>query len=297
MNAARPMSLPFRIGTHTIGSVSRRLVRLGWSLDQARAGAGVTLPPLADADGYLLTSMPEDQPLDSGPMIVVHRQSYRRYFIDLTMGRAAWLAQLSGSTRSAMRRKARRLAAASGGSIDVTAYRTAGDIAAFHGPARLLSAATYQEKRLGAGLPRDPADLLALAASDDVRAWMLRIEGRPAAYLCCTADADTLRYDHVGHDPAFAALSPGAVLQMAALDTLFADRFTRFDFTEGEGQHKRTFASGSVACTDLLLLRPTLGNRALALALSGFDAGIAVVKRLARHPIVAGAVRRAWRAV
>ena len=31
-----------------------------------------------------------------------------------------------------------------------------------------------------------------------------------------------------------------------------------FDFTEGEGQHKRQFATGGVDCVDLLLLRPRL---------------------------------------
>ncbi|WP_334000465.1 GNAT family N-acetyltransferase [Sphingomonas aurantiaca] len=45
---------------------------------------------------------------------------------------------------------------------------------------------------------------------------------------------ESLRYDHVGHDPAHNDLSPGAVLQVEAMRDLFAEaRFARFDFTEG----------------------------------------------------------------
>ena len=72
---------------------------------------------------------------------------------------------------------------------------------------------------------------------------------------------DTVIYAHVGHDPAFNDLSPGAVLQLEAMRDLFDEGgFARFDFTEGEGQHKRQFATGGVACVDLLLLRPEPGQ-------------------------------------
>jgi CelD/BcsL family acetyltransferase involved in cellulose biosynthesis len=126
-----------------------------------------------------------------------------------------------------------------------------------------------------------------------VRAWLLLVEGRPVAYLCCPAVGDTLVYAYVGHDPDFAALSPGAVLQLAALRDLFAEgRFAWFDFTEGEGQHKRQMASGGVACVDLLLLRPTLANRALVAAQAGFDGGIALAKRVVRRLGAEGVAKR-----
>ena len=294
VTAAR-VALPFRIGARTIASVSRRLIRIGWSLDQALTDEPVALPNLdGGADGYLLRSVPADRVPDGGGLLAGVRQRYRRYFVDLTIGRAAWLAALSATTRATMRRKANRLAAA--GTIEIARYRTPDEIAAFHAPARAVSATTYQERLLGSGLPADPAALQAAAAADGVRAWLLRIDDRPTAYLCCIADGDTLRYDHVGHDPADAVLSPGAVLQATALEDLFDDRFARFDFTEGEGQHKRIFATGSVACVDVLLLRPTPANRLLLLALMGFDAGVALAKRVAARPALAGVRRRLLRA-
>jgi CelD/BcsL family acetyltransferase involved in cellulose biosynthesis len=151
---------------------------------------------------------------------------------------------------------------------------------------------------LDAGLPEDAASvahLSALAAADELRAWLLLIGGAPVAYLCCTAQGTALRYDHVGHDPAWSELSPGTVLHAAAMRDLFEDRFARFDFTEGEGQHKRQFATDGVACVDLLLLRPTLANRATLAALAGFDGMMARAKRAAGHPRVAALAKRVRR--
>ena len=122
-------------------------------------------------------------------------------------------------------------------------------------------------------------------------AWLLFVEGRPIAYLCCTAQGGTLRYDHVGHDPAENALSPGAVLQVEAMRQLFDDRFAWFDFTEGEGQHKRQFATTGTACVDLLLLRPTLANRATVAALGAFDGAAGWAKRTLSHPRLARMMR------
>ena len=86
------------------------------------------------------------------------------------------------------------------------------------------------------------------------------------------------------------------MLQIEALALLFAEqRFAWFDFTEGEGQHKRTLASGGVACRDLLLLRPTLANRAAVLAVGGFDGAMALAKRWAQAPALAGIAKRVRR--
>ncbi|RSV39879.1 GNAT family N-acetyltransferase [Sphingomonas sp. ABOLE] len=278
------------VGARTLASVRRRLVRVPRTLAEARAGGSPALPPLpAEAQGYLVTSLPEGQcaALLGGGMLGFVRQRYTRFYVDLTLEFDAWFAGLSANTRQGLTRKARRL----GG--EVRCYRTPAEMAQFHPLARALSARTYQERLLGAGLPEDLADLQRLAAADAVRAWLLLLEGRPVAYLCCPAVGDTLVYAHVGHDPELAALSPGAVLQLAALRDLFAEgRFAWFDFTEGEGRHKRQMASGGVACVDLMLLRPTLANRALVAALAGFDSGVALAKRAVRR---AGAERIARR--
>ncbi len=296
--AAFTVSAPlrFQVGARTLLSLPRQMVRIAWSLDDGLARRIRTLPPLGRADGYLLTSMPETLlPFAGSDGLLAHRrQRYLRYHVDLTIGRAAWQAQLSGNTRQSLRRKARKLAP--GGKLDVRQYRPAPELAEFHALARPLSARTYQERLLGTGLPELPDVLTLAAAGDGVRAWLLFHRGAPIAYLCCGADGETLRYDHVGHDPAFGDLSPGSVLMSEALGSLFDDRFARFDFTEGEGQHKRQFATGGMPCADLLLLRPTAANRVALAGLAAFDGAVALAGRAAQRGFakrLGDAIRRA----
>ncbi len=295
--------LKFEIGARTLWSVRRRLVRVPLSLDAVLAGALPALPPVGGADGYAVSSLPQDRLAallaTTDGMLCLVRQSYTRWYVDLGVGFDAWWEALSGNTRSGLKRKAKRLAAASGGTLDVRRYGTSAEVEEFHALARVISARTYQEKLLDAGLPDTPAfrtAMLAGAAAGTVRGWLLCVDGEPAAYLYCPIAGATAIYAYLGHDPRFADLSPGSVLQVEALRDLFADpAVARFDFTEGEGQHKRGLASDGVACVDILLLRPTAANRATIAALTAFDGVVALVKRTVERAGLGTRVRRLLR--
>ncbi len=289
MTSVAAAALNFRIGARTVLRVKRTMVPVPLSLDDAREGRLPPLPPLPEeAQGYIVTSLPEDR-LEamthaSGGMIGFVRQRYNRYFADLAGTYDGYLAQLSSNARQGVKRKAKKVAQASGGQLDVRRFRTPAELQAFHGIARGIAVNTYQEKLMGEGLPGTPEFvrmMLSRAAADEVRAWLLYIGGEPAAYLYCPAAGETLIYEYVGHDPAYNELSPGAVLQMEAFRELFDEgKFACFDFTEGEGQHKRQYSTGGVACLDLLLLRPSLANRAATAALGGFNRAVAGGKAL-----------------
>jgi len=290
---AKPTQLKFEIGARTLIAIQRYLVRLPLTLDAARADRVPELPPLQrEAHGYVVTSLPEHLVpalvAASGGMLPFIRQRYTRYFTDFEIGFDAWLKGLSSNARQGIKRKAKKIATESGGVLDVRAFREAHELEAFHDIARRISLRTYQERLLGSGLPDSPefiATMLAQAAAGQVRAWLLYIAGEPAAYLYCPViEGDVVIYAYVGHDPAFNDLSPGAVLQLEAMRALFEEgRFARFDFTEGEGQHKRQFATGGVACVDLFLLRPSLANRVTMAALGGFNRGVAGAKALVQR--------------
>lgn len=284
---AKPVRLKFEIGARTLFTVRRSLARVPLTLEDARQGRLPVLPPLErGAHGYSVTSLPEDRRAAmihaSGGMLPFVRQRYTRYYLDFEIGFDAWFGGLSSNARQGLKRKAKKIAG--GGELDVRRFHAPHELEAFHAVARQISQHTYQERLLGSGLPDGPEfvqEMLALAAADRARAWLLYIAGEPVAYLYCPVMGDTVIYAHVGHDPAFNDLSPGAVLQLEAMRDLFAEeRFGRFDFTEGEGQHKRQFATGGVACIDLLLLRPSLANRLTMAALGGFNASVALAKRL-----------------
>lgn len=285
----RPTPLNFRIGARTLIALPRAMIRVPLTLNQAREGRLPDLPPLPDdAQGYVVTSLPEAR-LDamihaSGRMIGFVRQKYTRYYADLTTGFDAYMASLSANARQGARRKAKRIAQLSGGTLDIRRYRTPDELARFHALARPLALRTYQEKLMGEGLPATPeflASMHARAATDRVRAWILFLDGKPAAYLYCPVEGDTVIYEYVGHDPDHNDISPGTVLQMESFRDLFGEqKFARFDFTEGDGQHKRQYATAGVPCLDLLLLRPSLANRVATSALGSFNRAVAGGKAL-----------------
>jgi hypothetical protein len=280
--------LPLRIGARTLFSLRRRLVRRRLPLEEALAGTLPTLPALAeDEHGYLITALPAAQAeavrADQPGLRAFVRQRYRRSYARLDRGFEAYLGGFSAKSRSTCRRKLRKFAEASGGEIDLRCYRSEEEIVGFQEAARAVSATSYQERLLGAGLPEGPAataEMRALARSGRARGWLLFLDGRPVSYLWAPAEGETLLYAHLGYDPEFADLSPGTVLQLEAMRQLMEERaFRLFDFTEGDGQHKRLFATDAVDCVDLLLLRPTIGNFVIGHGLSLFDGGVALAKR------------------
>lgn len=294
--------LRFRVGARTLWTFPRRVERVIMTLDEALSADLSSVPSVAPgADGLLINSIPEtllDQ-LAAPDCLCFVRERYTRHYAALDRSYDEWLAGLSANARSSLRRKQKRLAQHAGGS-SVRPFRLPEEMREFQRLARPVAALTYQERLLGEGLPHTPDFLAraeALAAEDRVRAWLLMLGERPVAYLWCSAEATALRYDYVGHDPAFADLSPGTVLHAAAFAELFSERrFARFDFTEGEGQHKRQFATGGIACADVLLLRDTIANRMAVRAVRAFDSGVAIAKRAVAHPRLAGIARRVRRA-
>lgn len=255
----------------------RNLCQIEPSLSELIAGGRPLIRALpAEAAGYRFQSVPrwfaDVLPELLPGMAVGARQDFPRHYIDMALGFDAYMAGFSGKTRSTLRRKTKKLVSHCGGTLDIRSFHRAEDIGGFFEAALPLSARTYQDRLLDAGLPADAEfqrTSLALATRGDLRAWVLYVEGRAAAYLYLPVQADTLRYDYLGYDPAHAPLSVGTVLQMHALEeTMGEKRFSRFDFTSGDGAHKRLFATDQIACSTLVMLRGGVRNR-LTLGIGG----------------------------
>ncbi len=279
--ALTPVPLPFRVGERTLWAARRRLHRIGLNLDDLLSEHRPDLPELFGGEGYDLRSWPEQTAAELAStrpdLLALVRQRYQRRFVRLDEADAYWRG-FSGKTRSTLRRKRARWAEAAGG-LDVREYHRPDQAIVFQELAGELSRLTYQDRLLGAGLPTGPAALSALRARTEagaVRAFILFHRGRPASYLHLPVDDGRVIYAHLGYDPSLADLSPGTVLQLEVFDRLFADPSLRlFDFTEGDGFHKKLFGREAMACVDLLLLRRTWRNRALLAGLDRFDRAIA----------------------
>jgi len=295
------IGIDFTIGARRLAAVPRKLAIWSFGLEQVLA-PDLSEPPAPGPDGLRILSAPKALigaiTARFPGFVAGGRQDYRRHYIDMGQSFDAYLAQFSGKTRSTLRRKARRLEETGG--YAVSEHRTPAEIEAFLDAALPLSARTYQARLLDAGLPGDAASrraMLEAAEADRMRAFLLHVGGQPIAYLALPVTGATLVYAHLGYDPAFARLSPGTVLQMEALERLFAEgRYRWFDFTEGEGAHKALFGTHSAECASLVLLRPTLANRALLAARGAFDAGVAQARTLAERSGALARIRAGLRA-
>ncbi len=263
----RPVPLRFRVGEITLLRRTLRLYEYVRPFATLAEHDGAWAPPPDalpdDVDGTLVRSQPVAAPLpritrQDGWLRYVPQQ-YERCTIDLTGTFDDYVARFSSKTRSTLRRKVRKLDDAADGTLQLRVFRTPEQLRAFHGQARVVSARTYQERLLDAGIPDTIGfiqEMTALAEQEQVRGFLLLFQEQPIAYLYCPLRDGVALYQYVGHDPAHAAFSPGTVLLYLALEQLFADdAATTFDFTDGTGPHKAFFATHQRQCADIYHLR------------------------------------------
>ena len=305
MTKPDPVTIAFTIGSRRLLRFDRYLADIAHSLDDLTNGrrpsvAGETGDRNSRDGLRILSAPPSDIEYWRG-QFPRHRfgavQHYRRHFITMEGGYEAYLARFSGKTRSTLRRKRRRFEQADGGALDLRSYRGEAEIASFLDLAAPLARRTYQARLLDAALPDDAASrraMLAAAKRDEVRAFLLFLKGEPVAYLYLPVDGTTLIYAYLGYNADHANLSPGTVLQMAALESLFAEeRFTHFDFTEGDGAHKALFGTDSLSCCSFVLLEPQWRNAVVLSAQTLFDRSVDRAKTMLARLGVDKRVRRA----
>jgi hypothetical protein len=220
------------------------------------------IPP--SADGFLVRSQPTQEVLPSvrvlSDSILYAPAQYRRFYIELQDSFAKYVGKFSSKSRWTLLRKVRKFAEFSGGHVDWREYRTPVEIREFYPVARRISALTYQERLLKAGLPESEdfqRSALELANRGLARGYLLYHHENAIAYMFCTLrDPGILICRYVGYDPKFRSWSPGTVLHYLTIEMLFAQRDVRIlDFTEGEGEHKKFFATGSTRCADVYHFR------------------------------------------
>ena len=217
------------------------------------------LPRLSAIDGYL-----RYVPLQ-----------YGHCYIDLRTPFAVYQNKFSSKTRATIKRKLRKYAEHCGGQIDWKTFASPQEMRDFHRHARDVSRKTYQERLLDAGIPDTEefmCEMQDLAAAGQVRGYVLFDRERPVSYLYCPARDSTLVYAYLGYDPAYMQYSVGTVLQWLAVQQMFEEaNFKFFDFTEGQSDHKRLFATHELRCANVMFLRRTLPNVILLRSHWGMD--------------------------
>ncbi|SFU74250.1 GNAT family N-acetyltransferase [Nitrosospira multiformis] len=228
-------------------------------------------PLPAESQGFLIRSLRVigHQPVfrRQGVYLCYVPAQYPRYYIDMQQSFSEYKSKFSSKTRSTLSRKIRKYTEHCGGSISWRVYRSPGEMAEFFRLARTVSRTTYQERLLDAGLPDSEEfceEMEQLAQQDCVRAFLLFHQDRPVSYLYCPISNGVVLYAYLGYDPDYMNFSVGTVLQWFALEYLFEEKIFRFfDFTEGQSEHKKLFATGSVQCANVFFVRDTLHNMCL----------------------------------
>jgi len=268
----RDVRLNFWFGPKKIGSAKFQLqVNPGsidlFSADPPQAPDQSTVNP--KLDGVYRPS----EPLSPATPVLTVGNTHIRYienrferrYIDLRTDFETYMSQFSGKTRSSIKRKARKFKDASNGEVDWSVYRSAAEMDRFHVLASDISKLTYQEKLFDAGIPTDAKfldEMRTLARADAVRGFILFLGDKPISYLYLPVDNGRVIYNYLGFDPAYAKYSPGTVLQLLALEFLFSENTYRiFDFTEGDGAHKKLFSTNARLCGNVFYLKPTFKNR------------------------------------
>jgi Acetyltransferase (GNAT) domain len=234
-------------------------------------------PPLPKSDidlngarGFAIYSLPisADLPTRSklGKHLVYVERKYPRYLTDLSGTFDDYQAKFSAKTKSTLKRKIKKFETHCAG-LHWRRFVREEEMDTFYQHARVVSTKTYQEKLLENGLPSSAdfqATMRAQARSDGLRAFVLYHSDKPVAYLYCPAENGSLLYNYLGYDPEYISLSPGTVLQWLALESIFSEKkFRFFDFTEGEGEHKKLFGTTFQNCATVLFLKDTAFNRCL----------------------------------
>lgn len=269
----RPVPFKFQLSDWTLFSLSIPLqVRAATLLDETPVVDAPALPAdemVQGSQGFLIRSQPISGELpairQTGDYLCYVPLQYQHCHIDFGVTFYGYQKKFSSKTRSTINRKVKKYAAHSGGGIHWKTYKMPGEMREFFRLARGVSKLTYQERLLDAGIPHSEEFTRqgeSLAAEQLVRAYILFDGDKPVAYLYCPVHDGVLIYSYLGYDPAYLHMSVGTVLQWLAVEQLFEEGcFRYFDFTEGQSDHKRLFATHQRLCANVFLVRATFRNR------------------------------------
>lgn len=283
MSVVAPVTIAFRLSDLTLASVTLPMLTIRKPIDLSEGPASDPCWAAADIPAGARGVILRELAVETGVPVVTRSdgvirylmKQYRHCFIDMTGTFDAYRTKFSSKTRSTISRKIKKFSEHCGGQLRWTTHSSEAEVSEFLVLALRLAARTYQEKLLGLGLPATEEfarSACAEARADRVRAFLLFDGERPVSYLYCPINAGVVEYAYLGYDPEYRNHSVGIVLQWLALEALFAERrFKCFDFTEGESDHKRLFATHERQCANVLFVRDDLRGRALVQMHRGLD--------------------------
>jgi len=294
----------------TSGRVSLRGIRLAGGRLQGR-DADAAVPTFSAAIEALLVSnaarydclLLEDLPIDSpwwgafamspGLRVTTLVEPQMRWFLRFPETADAYWSRFSSKTRYNFRRQRRLF------DHQWEAVTEPSQVAAFLADAAVVSASSWQGRRLGLRVRNDEAQLRqfrTLADLQALRCYLLRSQGEPVAFAVGTQWNGHFVLEEIGYDTRYAGHSPGTVLLLDMLDDMFQhDTPELLDFGFGDGAYKQLFGNESTHSGTLLVVSRRLVPT-LAMGLSLLSARLGRMARAGlRFSGLDGWIRRCYR--
>lgn len=174
-----------------------------------------------------------------------------------------YLTKFTAKTRGTLKRKMKK--ASKKGFYEKVYYKEK-DIDEFHKHACFVGEQTYQKKLFNSAIPKSDkfkSILKTQAMNNNFLGIILFIEKTPCAYIYCPIIDNVYQYSYLGHLPQYSNFSPGTVLQLNLLRHIYSQKLKAqyFDFTEGDGAHKRLFSTNLYTCCNCLVGNDNLANQ------------------------------------
>jgi len=176
--------------------------------------------------------------------------------------------KFSSKTRGTFRRQERKL-----GDFRVVCSTSLDQVADFLRDANKISVNTWQSDQFGLRIKNDDNDLAQysfLASQGAFRSYLLYFGDTPVTFVVGIQFRGVFRYDELGFDRQYHALSPGRVLLIKILEDVYnRDTPQWFDFGMGDADYKRIFANYESTAGNVWILPPGLRSLSLIAYLKG----------------------------
>ncbi|WP_010582894.1 GNAT family N-acetyltransferase [Schlesneria paludicola] len=270
--------VPKTIRTNQVGGIGP-----GWSLQGLRLvggsfltadqsletqssllSAAVAHSAKAGADFLLIEDLDEQSNLSHAALMPgVHnfqrfpvREIQARWRIDFPENEQDYWNRFSGRTRYAFRTRLKKI-----GAMELERITTVEQLPAFLAAAHEISKQSWQSRQFGLRIKNDETEkqlLSILAQHGFLRSYLMRIEGKPAAFAICHQHAGGFRYEEIAYCAEFSLLSPGeTMLQQIIVDLFQHQKPNWFDFGGGDAEYKRKFGTNSGRSQTLWLVPRT----------------------------------------
>jgi CelD/BcsL family acetyltransferase involved in cellulose biosynthesis len=222
----------------------------------------------------------------------------RRWVAPVPGSFEVFLTHRKGRTRQKLRRYARVLERAYGQGLRVRRFEHPAEMAELCADMEAVAARTYQ-RGLGAAYSGSPLDqgLIELGLRRGwYRAWMLYLDGKPAAFWTGTAYAGVFTTGTPGYDPEHTKDRVGTYTMLRMIEDLCAaGDVSWLNFGPGDAEYKAAYGTPERAEADIFVVRRGLRPVTVSLTAGGLSKVNSWGRQLTRDTGWGRRLKRAWR--